>query len=295
MPDTSVYRFQILVETTADSFILFAMSAEEQQQWVQAFKDNYAKSGLLPPLLDIIPPVWIPDALCPSCSLCRRKFSFFFRRHHCRVCGAGCCAACSQSRVDLTYERIARVCDTCTETDMTARDNRSSVMFIGKDVGGGAGDASALNAMRARIDASDRSGSGSSGRPQSVAISVMGARDGGGAGSRASVRLAGNTLYQSSSGGDAARSKPRELSSPPHTEPRERSSTRPAVPARAPKDSGSHEAAAAARERSPSRSAPGSKRIEEEEWVEYVDDASGKKYYHCAASNVTRWDKPPGF
>jgi len=29
--------------------------------------------------------------------------------------------------------------------------------------------------------------------------------------------------------------------------------------------------------------------------VEYVDDASGKKYYHCAASNVTRWDKPPGF
>ena len=295
MPDTSVYRFQILVETTADSFILFAMSAEEQQQWVQAFKDNYAKSGLLPPLLDIIPPVWIPDALCPSCSLCRRKFSFFFRRHHCRVCGAGCCAACSQSRVDLTYERIARVCDTCTETDMTARDNRSSVMFIGKDVGGGAGDASALNAMRARIDASERSGSGSSGRPQSVAISVMGARDGGGAGSRASVRLAGNVLSQSSSVGDAARSKPRELSSPPHTEPRERSSTRPAVPARAPKDSGSHEAAAAARERSPSRSAPGSKRIEEEEWVEYVDDASGKKYYHCAASNVTRWDKPPGF
>jgi YHS domain-containing protein len=34
--------------------------------------------------------------------------------------------------------------------------------------------------------------------------------------------------------------------------------------------------------------------IEEEEWVEYVDEGSGKPYYHNSVTNVTRWDKPPG-
>jgi hypothetical protein len=290
VPDTSVYRFQILVETTTDSFILFAMSADEQQQWVAAFKDNYAKSGLLPPLLDIIPPVWIPDILCPTCSCCRRRFSFFTRRHHCRVCGAGVCSVCCQNRVDLTYEKIARVCDTCMETDMTARDNRSSVMFIGKDVDV-AGEA--LNAVRARIDATDRSASGSSARPQSVAISVMGARSGGGPGSTASVRLAGNPHSQLSLRSDALRSNTRERPNSLQVEPLDSASLR---------SSKDHETATVSdaapskreksRERSQSRSTFRSNVIQEEEWIEYMDEASGKPYYHNAVSNMTRWDKP---
>lgn len=304
MPDTSVYRFQILVETTCDSFIVFAMSADEQQQWVTAFKDNYAKSGLLPPLLDIIPPVWIPDLLCPSCSCCRRKFSFFSRRHHCRVCGVCVCSACCQSRVDLTYEKIARVCDSCMETDMTARDNRSSVRFIGKDAEA-AGEA--LNAVRARIDAHDRSGGGGA-LQQSVAISVMGARAGGGPGTMpSSLRPAGNSKSShqaAAASGDAARSYPRERSTPPQVQPRDPSAAQPLAPVRptnstqaaAPADVASSSTpppAAASHERSKSRIAFQSDVIHEEEWTEYVDEATGKPYYHNAASNATTWDRPP--
>jgi hypothetical protein len=294
-----MYRFQILVETTTDSFIVFAMSADEQQQWVTAFKDNYAKSGLLPPLLDIIPPVWIPDILCTSCSCCRRKFSFFTRRHHCRVCGAGVCDACCQSRVDLTYEKIARVCDSCMETDMTARDNRFSVMFIGKDVEAAA---ESLHTVRARIDASDRGGSG---RPQSVAISIMAARAASGPGAAASFRPAGNAHPQSPLSSDASRPDPHLRSNPsPAAEPRDPSSARPAVPLRPSNDSQSAvvtDAArlkpslpAASRERSPSRSASHGNTSQENQWTEYVDEATGKPYYHNAVSNATRWDKPPG-
>lgn len=295
VPDTSVYRFQILVETTTDSFIVFAMSAEEQQQWVCAFKDNYAKSGLLPPLLDVIPPIWIPDTLCPSCSCCHRKFTLFNRRHHCRVCGVCVCSACCQNRVDLTYEKIARVCDSCMETDMTTRDNRSSVNFIGKDaeVAG-----EALNAVRARIDAHDRGGGSSGG---SVAISVMGARSVGGPPSAASVRLAGSSHHPAASGSDVARSFSREKSTPPHVEPRDASAARSSAPSRPAKNSqtaasadpSTQSPATASHQRSKSRQAFQGEVIHEEEWTEYVDEASGKPYYHNAASNVTIWDKPP--
>ncbi len=298
MPDTSVYRFQILVETTSDSFIVFAMSAEEQQQWITAFKDNYAKSGLLPPLLDIVPPVWIPDMLCPSCSCCHRKFSFFNRRHHCRVCGVCVCSACCQNRVDLTYEKIARVCDSCMETDMTSRDNRSSVRFIGKDAVA-AGEA--LNSVRARIDAHDRGTSGSGG---SVAISAMSARMAGGAASAASFRLASSSHYSAASSSDAARSFSREKSTPPHVEPRDSFTVRPSAPPRSTKSSQPVVSANAAssspqptsvvsHQSSKSRQGFQSDVIHEEEWTEYVDDATGKPYYHNAASNTTRWDKPP--
>ena len=300
VPDTSYYRFQILVETTTDSFILFAMSADEQQQWVAAFKDNYAKSGLLPPLLDIVPPIWIPDILCPSCACCRRGFSFFTRRHHCRVCGAGVCNACCQNRVDLTYEKIARVCDSCMETDMTARDNRSSVMFIGRDADGAA---DALSAVRARIDASDRAGS--SGRPQSVAISVMGARAGSALGSAASLRPSGNSHSQVSVRSEAPRTNARERPSSLQVQSLDPSAARPIVPPRPSKDPQASAVSAAdaylkpslreqSRERSQSRNTSQSSVIDEEEWVEYVDEGSGKPYYHNSVTNVTRWDKPPG-
>lgn len=277
------------------------MSAEEQQQWVTAFKDNYAKSGLLPPLLDVIPPVWIPDMLCPSCSCCHRKFSFFNRRHHCRVCGVCVCNACCQNRVDLTYEKIARVCDSCMETDMTSRDNRSSVRFIGNEA---VASGEALNTVRARIDAHDRGSNGSGGLPHSVAISVMGARAVAGSASAANLRLAGSSHHPAAAGSDGTRSFSREKSTPAHANHHDPSAARPAVPSRPTKNSptavsadsspsSTQQPAAASHQRSKSNNAVHISTIQEEEWTEYVDDATGKPYYHNAASNTTSWDKPP--
>lgn len=32
-------------------------------------------------------PEWIPDNQAPNCRNCHKEFTFFLRRHHCRVCG----------------------------------------------------------------------------------------------------------------------------------------------------------------------------------------------------------------
>lgn len=47
-------------------------------------------------------PEWQPDSETKTCTLCARKFTFWFRRHHCRKCGKVVCHLCSFTRT--TYE-----------------------------------------------------------------------------------------------------------------------------------------------------------------------------------------------
>lgn len=42
-------------------------------------------------------PVWQPDEEALSCPLCENKFSLFYRRHHCRMCGRVVCGSCSDN------------------------------------------------------------------------------------------------------------------------------------------------------------------------------------------------------
>jgi len=58
---------------------------------------------------------WIPDDRFPKCSLCQVKYSFFKRRHHCRICGEVYCNACSDHKKTLTRFKLydVRVCDFC--------------------------------------------------------------------------------------------------------------------------------------------------------------------------------------
>jgi hypothetical protein len=51
---------------------------------------------------------WHLDAEHPKCELCRTKFTFMRRRHHCRFCGRVVCDACSKNRCNSH-----RICDTC--------------------------------------------------------------------------------------------------------------------------------------------------------------------------------------
>ena len=37
---------------------------------------------------------WMPDKACKDCSECGAKFSWFLRRHHCRICGRIFCNTC---------------------------------------------------------------------------------------------------------------------------------------------------------------------------------------------------------
>eukprot|EP00467_Chlorarachnion_reptans_P011164 CAMPEP_0114498418 /NCGR_PEP_ID=MMETSP0109-20121206/6866_1 /TAXON_ID=29199 /ORGANISM="Chlorarachnion reptans, Strain CCCM449" /LENGTH=1735 /DNA_ID=CAMNT_0001675903 /DNA_START=52 /DNA_END=5259 /DNA_ORIENTATION=- len=61
---------------------------------------------------------WVPDDAVSNCGLCKKGFSIFRRKHHCRMCGQIFCGGCSEGKVKLpkTYgwgEKKVRVCDTC--------------------------------------------------------------------------------------------------------------------------------------------------------------------------------------
>lgn len=59
---------------------------------------------------------WVPDASQPACFATGEKFTFFNRRHHCRVCGhIFCDRACDtlQAVPDLGHYQPVRVCDAC--------------------------------------------------------------------------------------------------------------------------------------------------------------------------------------
>lgn len=47
---------------------------------------------------------WISDDSVSECHMCRRSFSWFNRKHHCRSCGRIFCKACSSYTCKLNYE-----------------------------------------------------------------------------------------------------------------------------------------------------------------------------------------------
>eukprot|EP01119_Soliformovum_irregulare_P010870 TRINITY_DN2675_c1_g1_i1.p1 TRINITY_DN2675_c1_g1~~TRINITY_DN2675_c1_g1_i1.p1 ORF type:complete len:581 (+),score=141.93 TRINITY_DN2675_c1_g1_i1:73-1815(+) len=63
-----------------------------------------------------LPPTWHKDSDHPQCEVCRREFSLFLRRHHCRKCGGVVCAYCSETKIPLPQFGIfdpVRVCGKC--------------------------------------------------------------------------------------------------------------------------------------------------------------------------------------
>ena len=65
------------------------------------------------------PPPWIDDSECNCCARCSACFSFFKRRHHCRLCGKIFCSTCASNFVPLPrYGLVSpvRVCTACIET-----------------------------------------------------------------------------------------------------------------------------------------------------------------------------------
>ena len=61
---------------------------------------------------------WMPDNACKECYNCQERFHFFFRRHHCRLCGLIFCYRCSSNFVPardfgLVSNSRLRACDDC--------------------------------------------------------------------------------------------------------------------------------------------------------------------------------------
>ena len=60
-------------------------------------------------------PLMVADDHVTQCQLCDKKFTMFFRRHHCRACGKVVCNYCCNNTVPLEYKdyRDGIACDVC--------------------------------------------------------------------------------------------------------------------------------------------------------------------------------------
>eukprot|EP00164_Ancoracysta_twista_P021562 GFYU01039248.1.p1 GENE.GFYU01039248.1~~GFYU01039248.1.p1 ORF type:complete len:220 (+),score=29.53 GFYU01039248.1:160-819(+) len=70
------------------------------------------ENELVSMLIDKHSPRWMPDEDTSTCGQCDRSFTFYRRRHHCRICGHLFCDGCSKYRLQILGERF-RVCDNC--------------------------------------------------------------------------------------------------------------------------------------------------------------------------------------
>lgn len=106
-----------LILTSVKSFKVSAESAQVQAKWLQAINlaiDDVKLNGKY--VVKTLKPVMVADTESKQCMKCPKKFTLFYRRHHCRACGALVCEKCSLGRVrisnDLTKPKV-RVCDEC--------------------------------------------------------------------------------------------------------------------------------------------------------------------------------------
>ncbi|KAK9370068.1 FYVE zinc finger-domain-containing protein [Lipomyces kononenkoae] len=94
-----------------------------------------------PGAVEVIIPPWQADSDVSGCPICQNSFTFFYRRHHCRICGRVVCGQCSSSYIPYPpgtyvlapYQRHAdpagtlfRTCDDCIREPESASAPESS-------------------------------------------------------------------------------------------------------------------------------------------------------------------------
>lgn len=109
------------------SFIVSAATEREKQSWITdlsaAVATARAEAGVsAAEALASVAPVWVPDRAAPHCFVCKAPFRMTRRRHHCRLCGAVVCAACSHTKRilrNIRADKPVRVCDACVSGQST--------------------------------------------------------------------------------------------------------------------------------------------------------------------------------
>lgn len=88
---------------------------------------------------DIVLPKWQPDSEVDECPICRKFFSFFLRKHHCRKCGRVVCNSCSPHRITIPHQYIVQPPVGFEELELhrTRSRNVSQNSIHDSDVGGG--------------------------------------------------------------------------------------------------------------------------------------------------------------
>ncbi|XP_054088292.1 pleckstrin homology domain-containing family F member 1 homolog [Zeugodacus cucurbitae] len=120
LEDNGQYRNGWLIRTTTKSFVVYAATGTEKQEWMahinKCVEDLLRKSGKKP--VENHAAVWVPDAEATHCMNCKKtQFTMIVRRHHCRNCGAVVCGPCSSKKFLLPQQssKPVRVCTACYE------------------------------------------------------------------------------------------------------------------------------------------------------------------------------------
>lgn len=156
--DCSQYRNGWLIRTTTKSFVVYAATATEKQEWMahinKCVEDLLRKSGKKP--VEKHAAVWVPDAEATICMHCKKtQFTMIVRRHHCRNCGAVVCGSCSSKKFLLPHQstKPLRVCLACYEhLSKTPKTEKSSSMGGGSIGGVGAPDSSNMSAGGSKLN-----------------------------------------------------------------------------------------------------------------------------------------------
>lgn len=116
--DNGQFRNGWLIRTTTKSFVVYAATSTEKQEWMahinKCVEDLLRKSGKKP--VENHAAVWVPDNEASICMHCKKtQFTMIVRRHHCRNCGAVVCGPCSSKKFLLPQQssKPVRVCLKC--------------------------------------------------------------------------------------------------------------------------------------------------------------------------------------
>ncbi|KAM9409142.1 pleckstrin homology domain-containing family F member 1 [Pholidichthys leucotaenia] len=118
LEDSTEMKNQWLIRTPKKSFYVSAASYEEKRAWIEHIEEcrlRVLQGGTCRSSQDYAP-AWIPDVSASKCMRCPRKFTFTYRRHHCRKCGFVVCDVCTRNRVmigNIDSTKPVRVCKAC--------------------------------------------------------------------------------------------------------------------------------------------------------------------------------------
>lgn len=131
LEDSDQYRNGWLIRTTTKSFVVYAATSTEKQEWMahinKCVEDLLRKSGKKP--VENHAAVWVPDNEATSCMLCKKsQFTMINRRHHCRNCGSVVCGPCSSKKFLLPQQssKPVRVCLDCYDKLNKAKTDQKS-------------------------------------------------------------------------------------------------------------------------------------------------------------------------
>lgn len=91
-----------------------------------------------PETREVTLPRWQHDSEARFCPICKTRFNFFLRKHHCRKCGRVVCNSCSPYRIILPYQYIVQPFNHAeTSTSHIERIRQSDHHSSSEDLGGG--------------------------------------------------------------------------------------------------------------------------------------------------------------